>query len=100
MGWYNEKRQNNGRHNEYIRFVNKFQARCILMFKTKMFPLRCNQNWNKKRITPTCRWCSGNNNTKKDEEDEYHIMGRCEEILLKHGDNIMSIIPNLNDTTL
>ena len=40
--WYNGNKHMRGQCNEYLKYTNKFKARCILMYKTKMLPLRCN----------------------------------------------------------
>ena len=71
------------------------------MYKTKMFPIKCNQSWNKKIDNLQCRWCSviKNETPTINNENEYHIMGSCKQILLKHGGNILTMIPNLNEAT-
>ena len=65
-----------------------------------MLPLRCNIKWRQKSTTK-CRWFTeilGKTNHDS-YEDEAHIMSSSCHAIHKHGENIMDIIPNLNDET-
>ena len=51
--WYNVGRctNENNNNNEYLLHTSKFKTRCILLYKTKMLPIRCNTKWREKTRT-------------------------------------------------
>ena len=69
------------------------------MYKTKMMAIKSNTKWRNKDGDLYCRWCSTADEAEKHTENEKHIMEECEPVMLKHGNGIRNIIPDLNETS-
>ena len=98
--WYiNHCDLSRSNNNDYLKCVSKFNARAILMYKTKMMAIKSNTKWRNKDGDLYCRWCSTADEAEKHTENEKHIMEECEPVMLKHGNGIRNIIPDLNEAS-